>query len=208
MKIAFISQGFGKIDPPVASGSISIWTYEIINELKKTEQVIAYEMDGGNYCSKIKDHDGVRYIYAPTFLNSFINRWHQKIFKAFKKIAFFHYSIQRPDFSSVYYNLGYIFWVSLHLRKQKCDIIHVHQFSQYVPILRLFNPKSKIVLHMHSEWLTQLDQDLMYKRMVKTDLIVGSSNYISELIEKKFPEFTGKVKTIYNGVHHKEFRKY
>ena len=49
MKIAFVSQGHGKIDPPVVAGSISVWTFEIINELKESHAIIAYEMDGGSY---------------------------------------------------------------------------------------------------------------------------------------------------------------
>jgi spore coat protein SA len=205
MKIAFISQGLGRINPPHASGSISIWTYEVLCELKKTEEIIAYEMDGGNLRSSVKEFEGVQYIYAPTLLNRLINRFHQKILDLKKISRYLEISFRSPFFASICHNLGYILWVALHVRKQRCDVIHVHQFSQYVPILRFFNRESRIVLHMNCEWLTQLDEELIRRRIAKADLILGSSDYISEKIQKRFPDFRDKIKTVYNGVHHNRF---
>lgn len=205
MKIAFISQGFGRIEPPLAFGSISIWTYEVINELRATESVIAYEMDGKRLQPVIKSFDGVQYIYAPTLLNSVINRIHHRFRKLQKVAGSAHGLARKPEFSSRFENLGYIVWVAMHLRKQGCDIIHIHQFSQYVPIVRFFNPTAKIVLHMNCEWLTQLDEPTIRRRIAKADLIFGSSDYISEKIEKRFPEYRGKIATVYNGVHHNRF---
>ncbi|MFH1154550.1 MAG: glycosyltransferase family 4 protein [Pseudomonadota bacterium] len=205
MKVAFISQGFGSIKPPAVSGSISIWTYEVISELKKTNFIVAYEMDGKKLHSVHNNYEGIDYVYAPTLLNTLMNNCHQKLVNLLKKNVGVSRSVRKPIFSSILYNLGYILWVSLNLKKQQCDIIHVHQFSQYVPVLRFFNPKSKIILHMSCEWLTQLDATRMRRRMAKADLILGNSDYISEKIEKKFPKFKGKIKTIYNGVDHKQF---
>lgn len=207
MKIAFVSQGFGRIAPPKASGSISIWTYEVIDELRKTECVIAYEMDGNRAHSKIKDYNGVRYFFAPTLLNQVINRLHQAASRTIRALNLWQQSPKKPSFASIFHNLGYILWVSTHLRSQRCDVIHIHQWSQYVPVLRLFNPKAKLVLHMHSEWLNQLDKKLMSRRLAKTDLILGCSDYITEKIRREFPEFSARTKTVYNGANHEKFKR-
>lgn len=196
MKIAFISQGLGLIDPPKAYGSISIWTYEIINELKKTENIIAYEMDGGRLKSRMKQHEGVRYIYAPTMLNSLINRFHQKIIQI-KKL--FYGKKITPIFASSVHNFGYILWVALNLRKQACDVIHIHQFSQYVQIVRFFNRKSKIILHMNCEWLSQLDPEMIEKRLEHADVVVGCSNHILRKILERFPKLKNKCAIVFNG---------
>jgi glycosyltransferase involved in cell wall biosynthesis len=207
MKIAFVSQGLGSIDPPQVSGSISIWTYEVINQLRENKTVIAYEMDGGRFQSETKEHNGVKYFYAPTKWNQVINRFHQAALRKISALKLSKQSTKKPFFASPFHNLGYILWVSAHLRGQGCDVIHIHQFSQYVPIVRLFNPKSKIVLHMNCEWLTQLDNNLIRQRLAKADLILGCSDYIAGKIAHKFPEFTEKIKTVYNGVNHESFQR-
>jgi glycosyltransferase involved in cell wall biosynthesis len=162
-------------------------------------------MDGKPLQPVIKSFDGVQYIYAPTLLNRVINRIHHKIHKLKKLAGSVNGSAGKPEFASSLENLGYILWVAMHLRRQKCDVVHIHQFSQYVPIVRFFNPGAKIVLHMNCEWLTQLDEPTIRKRIAKADLIFGSSDYISEKIERRFPEFREKIKTVYNGVHHNRF---
>ena len=203
MKIAFISQG--GLQPRKASGSTAIWTDEIIRKLNKEQNVTVYEMDGEMLHSVKINHEGTQYIYAPKLLNHYLNLCCQKLYRFFEKLSSLEGKSRRPFFSSAFHNFGYIAWVSLHLRKNPCDIIHVHQFSQYIPILRLLNPKSKIVLHMHCEWLTQLDTRVMRRRIGQADLIIGSSDYITEKTKKFFPEYSVKIKTVYNGVDHKVF---
>jgi glycosyltransferase involved in cell wall biosynthesis len=89
--------------------------------------------------------------------------------------------------------------VAKDLRSQKCDVVHIHNFSQFVPIIRAFNPKIKIVLHMHCEWLTQLNPAMIKKRLMKTDLVIGCSEYITEKIRDRFPEFAQRCQTVFNG---------
>lgn len=206
MKIAFVSQGMGTIDPPVVRGSISIWTYGIISELTKSECVIAYEMDGRRFRKIEKSHQGVRYIYAPTFLEAGIRKVDTLLGRVLCLFQFNRFN-GLPFFASMRHNLGYILWVAMDLRKQKCDVIHLHQFSQYAPIVRLFNPSSHIVLHMNCEWLTQLDRNLIRRRLGHVDLILGASEYIADKIAQRFPEYAGGISTSYCGVDPNVFRR-
>jgi glycosyltransferase involved in cell wall biosynthesis len=109
-------------------------------------------------------------------------------------------NVKRPLFASNLNYLGYALRVANDLRKQQRDIIHLHNYSQFVPVIRLFNPKVKIVLHMHCEWLTQLDRSMIEARLSEVDLIVGCSEYITEKIRSGFPRFASRCQTIYNGV--------
>jgi len=206
MKIAFVSQGHGKIDPPVVAGSISVWTFEIINALKESHAIIAYEMDGGSYRGRRKYHENVAYYYAPTLYNRVGNRLYTLGRKALKSFPGYESLPEKPYFLSVFYNLGYILWVAWHLRKQRCDLVHVHQYSQYLPVIRFFNPRLKTVLHMHSEWASQLDRQIIGKRITRADLVIGCSDYISQKIRDVFPASGEKVRTVYNGVHHERFK--
>jgi glycosyltransferase involved in cell wall biosynthesis len=206
MKIAFVSQGLGRINPPVVSGSISIWTYEVANEIKKSHTVMVYEMDGPPIRWKKRYHEGITYRYAPTLLNQQMNRIWKFLFGLLKKLRSQKSVLKRPLFASPLHNLGYIFLVALDLRKQKCHVVHVHQFSQYVPIIRFFNRTIRIALHMNCEWLTQIDKSVIRRRITSADLIIGCSEYISEKITKRFPDYAQRVTTVYNGVDHRRFR--
>ena len=104
------------------------------------------------------------------------------------------------SFASSLYFFGYIFQVACHLKKQKCDIVHILNFSQYIPIIRMINPDIKIVLHMVCEWLTQLDRSIIERRLNKSDLIIGCSEYITDKIKKRFPQVAHRCITVYNGV--------
>jgi glycosyltransferase involved in cell wall biosynthesis len=89
----------------------------------------------------------------------------------------------------------------LDIRREGCDIVHIHQCSQFASIIRKFNPKTRIVLHMNCEWLTQFAPELIVARLQDPDLIVGCSEHISGLIRDRFPEIAARCRTIPNGVH-------
>jgi glycosyltransferase involved in cell wall biosynthesis len=107
---------------------------------------------------------------------------------------------KRPIFALSLYYLTYIVQVAYDLRQQQCDIIHIHNFSQFVPIVRAFNPQAKIILHMHCEWLTQLDPAILTQRLAKADLIVACSHYLTRKIRHQFPQLASRCQTIFNGV--------
>jgi glycosyltransferase involved in cell wall biosynthesis len=85
------------------------------------------------------------------------------------------------------------------LRASGCDIVHIHNFSQFAPIVRLLNPKAKIVLHMNCAWLNELDQNLIGKRLKHVDAIIGCADYITNQVKTRFPHYADRCATLYNG---------
>ncbi len=96
--------------------------------------------------------------------------------------------------------MGYILQVARDLRAHGCDVVHVFNFSQFVPLVRLLNPDARIVLNMRCEWLTQLDHYTVSRRLAKTDLVVGCSEHITDTIRSAFPEYAARCVTVPNGV--------
>jgi hypothetical protein len=84
-------------------------------------------------------------------------------------------------------------------RELCCDIVQVMNYSQFLPIIRKWNPECRISLHMQCEWLTQLDRKLIEQRISCADLIVGCSEYITRKIAE-FPQFSCCV-TVPNSAH-------
>ena len=86
------------------------------------------------------------------------------------------------------------------------DVVHIHNYSQFVPIIRQYNDAAKIVLHMHCEWLTQLNERLVKERLSQTDHIIGCSDHITKLIRSRFPQYASRCATVCNGVDETLFR--
>ncbi len=110
------------------------------------------------------------------------------------------YSLRKPFFSSSLYYPLYMTRLAIDLRKGGFDIVHLHNFTQFIPVIRALNPGIKIVLHMHSEWLTQLDRNTMRERIRGADLILSCSDFITEKTRAAFPEAASRCETLYNGV--------
>jgi len=191
---------------PVQDGSIEIWTYEVARRLAKSCDIIVYarkgrrqkrdEYDQGVHYRRISTSADEWFTYISTAVDK-LGRFPR--FHSIRRALFFR-NVRHPLFASSLYYLTYVLQVAKDLRTEKCDIVHLHNFSQFVPIIRAFNPKIKIVLHMHCEWLTQLDRAMMEKRLRDVDLVIGVSQYITETIRRCFPQFAKRCQTVLNGV--------
>jgi len=193
VKVAFVSQPLDRVVPPFLN-SIGIWSYEVGRRLTQSCDVIvfAYAKRGSRLWKRAERYEGVHYQHMPRGLDRLLFR----LTKWFSR----SHKVKRPFFASSWYHLGYALQVAHDLRRQQCDIVHIHNFSQFVPVIRALNPKIKIVLCMHCEWLTQLDREMIERRLSKADLVIGCSNYITEKIRRRFPQFASRCQTVYNGV--------
>jgi glycosyltransferase involved in cell wall biosynthesis len=95
-----------------------------------------------------------------------------------------------------------LYWtqVALTVRAYQCEIVHIQNFSQLVPMVRRLSPRAKIVLHMSSNWLAQFDNKLIDSRLKNVDAIIGCSEYVTEGIRKRFPHHAQRCVTVFNGV--------
>ncbi|MGA8597315.1 MAG: glycosyltransferase family 4 protein, partial [Bryobacteraceae bacterium] len=85
------------------------------------------------------------------------------------------------------------------------DIIHVHNFTQFLPLARLACPRSKIAIHMHCEWLTQFEAKMLRDRLRHADAIVGCSRFVAQGARDRFPEYADRSATVYNAVDTNQF---
>jgi spore coat protein SA len=197
MKIAFVTQNWDEVVPRVGgSSSIAILTYQIARRLTRSgDEVVIYAKRGDSQPRVQRDDEGIHYRRMPVAAEDRL----LKPVKLFDRLSGSLHP-KRPFFASVLYYLGYALQVACDLRRQQPDIVHIHNFSQFVPIIRVFNPSAKIVLHMHCEWLTQLDPAMIARRLRQADSVIGCSEYITGKVRDRFPRFAGRCQTIFNGV--------
>jgi glycosyltransferase involved in cell wall biosynthesis len=104
------------------------------------------------------------------------------------------------SFRSSWYYWGHAVQIALDARAQGCDIIQIQNLSQFAPIIRALNPKAKIVLNMHCEWLTRLNPSSIRRRLRSVDLVLSCSDFVTNQIREAFPEVANRCATLYNGV--------
>jgi glycosyltransferase involved in cell wall biosynthesis len=190
MKIAIVNQPFDAMIPPYQN-SIGLWTYHTAACLAISHEVTVFAKR--NRMQKgWKDPSRARY----RFITCAPNRISDMLARRFMP----NESTTLPPIASKLYTLDYITLAALAARAQHAQIVHVHNFTQYVPVIRALYPRAKIVLHMSGEWLSSLDRRIMRERAEKADLILGASNHITRLIAQRFPELSPRCKTLYNGV--------
>jgi glycosyltransferase involved in cell wall biosynthesis len=197
MKIVFVNQPFDAMIPPYQN-SLGLWTYHLAPFLVKEHHVTVYAKRNRMQKS-LHDPSGVQY----RFVACLPNRVSEKLTETIRR----NKDARLPGISNDLYTLDYIALIALSARLQGVDVIHVHNFTQYIPVIRALYPRAKIVLHMHSEWLSSLDYQKMKERAEKADLILGSSDYITGLIRQRYPQLGQRCKTVHNGVDASLFKK-
>ncbi|NLF30906.1 MAG: glycosyltransferase family 4 protein, partial [Planctomycetes bacterium] len=111
-----------------------------------------------------------------------------------------------PFFSrQLYYPLFYRQAI-LTARADRCDLLHIHNFSQYVPLARRLHSQAKIVLHMHCDWLWQLSAKAVARSVADADAVVGCSEYITDGVRRRFALQTRQFHTVLNGVDFTTFK--
>lgn len=196
MKVAIVSQPWDTLQPPITSGSIPIWTYETARRLSDRAEVVIYARRSEDQLAT-EQHKGIEYRRVFVGGTRVCNATAKVIARANPKFRYL---------SSALYYLPYGLRVAADLRSQQCDIVHIHNFSQFVPIIRALNPTIKIALHMHCEWLSQFEPKIIAARLHQTDLVIGCSDYITHKIKARFPELADRAQTTYNGVDVEQFK--
>ncbi len=195
MKIAFVNHPLA-IPAPPQRGSVQIWAHAVASRLARSNEVLVYCLRGG--LPETETCDGIQ--YRRVSLPAWAPRW-----KSLLDQTPVLWRVNSVSVESRWHQWEYGLAVATDLRKEKCEIIHVMNLFHLVPLIRWFNRRSKIVLHMHCEWLNRLDRSQVAPRLAKADFILGCSEHVTEKIRRAFPQLAGRCGTIFNGVDPNRF---
>jgi spore coat protein SA len=198
MRIAFA--GPADLDlSPKPQFAIAIITHELASRLAPLNDVVVY--GGEQYGSQGACVDGVE--YRPIVHAS---PWYLKGMSLFDRASSDSRLMGYVFQSSLYYP-RYALRLARFARRDRVDLLHLHNFFQAIPIIRAVNPDLKIVLHMHAEWLAKTNARFGRSRLRDVDLILGCSDYVCRQIRAVYPEFADRVETLYNGFDPTGFRE-
>lgn len=191
-RIAFVNQPWNAFQPPVQSGSIAIWTDQVSRCLSRKYALTVYARRVRPQASKLSADPLIRYRFFDMRSDLRLQRGLRAT--PVKRLG------GLPSFASWWHYLIFALKIAIDLRHANIDLVHIHNLTQFVPIVRLLNPRIKIILHMHCEWLSQLDPRIMERRIRQCNLLLGCSHFIASRIRRCYPHSRVPVKTIANGV--------
>jgi glycosyltransferase involved in cell wall biosynthesis len=172
--------------------------YAIASALAKSCEVLVYGLEHKQRGVKSGIYKGARY----RFLRSSVKD--RLLFRARERLSHL-VQIPSPISSSDLLFPSFSRQVARDLEKEQCDIIHVQHCSQYVPIIRAFNPQAKIVLHIHAEWFSQNNLAVIADRLRTLDLLLTVSDYVTRKTLHDIRSIADRCETIYNGIDAQEF---
>jgi len=195
LRIALINQPYDSSLPPKQT-SLAIWSYQVAQRLAGDCDVTVYGRSRGDGPSE-ETVDGVRYVHVPNRFDRRVTRWLERLTP--------RRPITKPHASSRWYGIEYARTVAADLRKSRCDLALVFNYSQFAPILKKMNPRTHIVLDMQCEWASQFDRAMIGSRLDSVDTVVGCSAYIANKVRERYPQYPGDCQALYNGVDSAHF---
>jgi glycosyltransferase involved in cell wall biosynthesis len=178
-------------------GLIAQHCYEVAKRLgERGNEVFVYSPTRGKFFVSEKKHGNVTYVTVPSGLDWTLEKTNAALSRFSGRSA----DRRRPQAASKNFLGAYIKRVALHVRRRGCTVIKVLNHSQFVRAIRQRNPESIIHLHMHCEWLSLLDRELVLPRVEECDLISGCSEFITERIRKAFPDAAERCFELPDGV--------
>ena len=199
-KIAIIFMPINEIRPPVSANSIAssgdLVMDEIARRLARSQKVIVYCALGKGQ-RQVEQFDGVEYRRISTWFDRRL--LHREKLRRLIDPTGWRNELQ-PIINSPLWYRHFVGQVIADLAGQDCDIVHIMNITQFVPLVRARLPKVRIVLHMHCQWLEQLDEATIERRISAADLVLGVSNFIAAGARRRFPSLAERCRHVYNGV--------
>jgi glycosyltransferase involved in cell wall biosynthesis len=200
MKVAFVNQPIDTILPP-GQNSVGACTYGVAQILAKSCEVVVYGSQDSHKMLPAEFVDqGVRYKFLSSTLGD------RYLFHALKNYSRFAPGAS-PISTSSLLNPGYARQVAMDLQQEACDVIHIQHGSQFARVIREYNPRAKIVLHLHAEWFSQGGSRIFERRLGNVDLVTAVSGYVVDKTRRDFPFIANRCEVTYNGVDAREFTR-
>ena len=195
MKVAIVYPG-GVIPPDRGSLEILIWN--VAKRLKEYVHIAIF--CSGKKRQKLREMvDGIEIFRTPKILR-IVDKFIEFVFK-----FIFH---NDQYVYSQYCYIATILYMAICLRRRQFDVIHIFTFSQHLPWLKSFNPKSKIIINFNHIRFVDIDTKILNRRLQYADLIVGVCEFVTNRIRYKYSEYRDRCFTSLNGVDIQKFYPY
>lgn len=193
MKIGFVAHGPIEVpagDRLLRASSIGLWCHHVAQAMARQGASPVVYHEGGDPEHRVRafhEYVGdVEYVGIPTGLD-------HRIRHAVSRI-------RAVGFGSSWFYPHYDARIALDARRRRLDALVIANFSQTAPVVRRLNPSIDLVMHMHCDWLVQLDRRTIDRRLRVCDLVGGVTRHVSDAVVERFPHHAARCFTLPNGV--------
>ena len=137
------------------------------------------------------ERDGIRFDFVPVLPGRLWDAAGNARHALLRRTQFF----ARP-----YYRAEYVAQCIRRLRAFNPDVIHIHNFVNHLPAFRRSFPDAVLVIHMHCDWLVELDREETARSLGAADIVVGCSDHVAQSARLRFPELGLRFANLPNGV--------
>ncbi|MFO1054328.1 MAG: glycosyltransferase family 4 protein [Planctomycetota bacterium] len=199
MRIALVHQPWNAFLPPVEVGSIAIWNDRVAHCLVRRahHEVLALGSTRETRATR-REIDGIECHAIPLGLGPRIERLRER------------FGLDRdprtPRLLSPGAYGGFQRRLVERLAALRPDVVHLQNLAQLAPPVRARLPRCRLILHMHCEWLSQLDPTWMARLIAPVDAIVCCSEAVAAGVRRAHPAHAGRTHVVPNGVDTAAFR--
>jgi len=130
---------------------------------------------------------------------------HRYKISAIDRLLLSTYKLPFKQSTSFLYWFLYAFWCARQCRKYKVQMIHIHNRWQFIPVISFFNPKAKILFHIHQlSALNMSDRQVKILRK-KIDIFAGCSEFLSRRMRERFNVDAKHTVVIHPGMCEEDF---
>jgi glycosyltransferase involved in cell wall biosynthesis len=197
MRMAFAAQAGLQLGlDPLHRFSVAIVTHHLARELAALHTILIF---GGEPSSQ--DGFSAAVSFRPL---GYPSPWYSKPLSLFDRLSDAPL-LSGLLFETPLYHPRHAIRLAIALRKERVELVHLHNCFQAIPLIRAFNPDIRIVLHMHCEWLRTVQSRFAKAALGEADMVIGCSDHVCEQIRAAHPHIASRVRTVYNGVDERRF---
>jgi glycosyltransferase involved in cell wall biosynthesis len=191
MQIAMVHQPWNPAVPPVDTGSIAIWIYETANRLVGRNEVTTFAKKVRGLPT-VQSYAGVCYKRVSIWPNP--HSLPGRIAAAFGNVE------GRPVFCQPTFFSAYRQRIAKQIRADRIDVAHLHNLVTYPTAIREASKGTRIILHMHCEWLSQIPRALALEFVEPVDQLIACSQYLADRINNHLNDAEKICQILPNGV--------
>ena len=194
MKLAYVSQPYDRFFSPVQN-SIGLIVYYTALQLGGRAVITLY---GKHHRHEIvPSHLPFEFRAIPVIADRLL----QKSIRTFPRAAGWLGLERKLDEHAQYRNK-----LRRLITSARPDIVHVMNYWNWCRELKASGPSHRLVLEMQCEWLSQRDRTEVRRQLEAVDAVVAVSDHIATTFRAAFPDYSGIVATVGNGVDVTHFR--
>lgn len=191
-RIAFVSQPRDAVAGADAqTGSVTIVMWELAKRVARQHDVVVFAPQATGQAAEEVSRSGPRIRRIPLAL---------RLLHKTMDLGTGVLNLATPYFASKLYFREYALSVAHGLRRERPDIIHVQNCTQFLPVFHQAAPHARLFLHVHDEFLSLLPETVIRSRLANVSAIVTCSSFVTQRLQARLPYFAGRIHTVGNGV--------